>query len=85
MTDPMTLLTGTRQGGKNVVADEVFEVAGVDRGWFGPADHRDVGDQGYQGQHDGAYGIDVLDGVEGDAAHHAGRLVAETGRHPSMR
>ena len=74
----------TGQGGENIVAHKILEVAGVHRGRLGPANERDVGHHRHQRQHDGAHRIDMLDGVECNPAQHARRLVTQTRSHPSV-
>ena len=80
------------QGGQVVVADDLAEVAGDDRGGLGPAyqeaaeereaDKRAEDDE--RGKEQGADGVHVVHGVEGDAALQAGGLVAEARGHPGM-
>lgn len=83
---------GAGESGQVVVTADFFEVAGDDGSGFGPADQHaaeiveaDEGAEDYErGKDEGAEDIDVVDGVEGDAAHHAGGLVAQAGGGPGM-
>ena len=58
---------GAGEGGDDVVAPGVAEVADGDRAGFGPAEQWKVVDQRQQRHDDRAPGVDVLDGVESDA------------------
>ena len=76
---------GAGEGDEVFVAADFGEVAADDGGWFGPsdqdsaeegeADERSEDDDG--GHDEGADDIDVIDGIEGDAALHARGLIAE--------
>jgi hypothetical protein len=84
--------SGTGQGGQVVVADDFAEVAGEDGSGFGPANQHaaekvepDEGAEDDQGwKEECADGVHVVHGVERDAAHLAGGLVAEAGGHPGV-
>ena len=68
---------GAGEGDEDVVALVVLEVARGDGGGLGPADERPVVDEREQRHEDGADGIEMLEGVEGDAAEHVGGGIAE--------
>ena len=69
---------GAGEGDEDVVAAVVFEVAGGDRGGLGPADEEAAVDQRDEREEDGAERVEVLEGIERDAAEHLGGGVAET-------
>ena len=75
---------GAGEGDEDVVTAVVFEVAAGDGGGFGPADEEASVDQRDEREEDGAYRIQVLEGVEGDAAEHHGGGIAEAHGGPGV-
>jgi hypothetical protein len=80
------------ESGEVVVADNLVEVPGEDRGGFCPADEQTAeeveADEGAKdderGKKECADWVNVLNGVESDAAKFAGGVIAETGRGPGV-
>jgi hypothetical protein len=63
----------------------IFEVARIDGYRLGPAeDHRRLHQDQHGRQQDGAEGIDVILGVQRQAALGLGRVVAQPPGHPAM-
>src|SRR5580698_1188294 len=82
---------GAGESSEVVVADNFLEVARDDGGGLGPADEHEWHMEADERAEDdksrkeqGSDGIDMVHGVEGDAALQAGGLVAEAGGHPGV-
>ena len=73
---------GAGEGDEDVVAPVVLEVACGDGGGLGPADEEAAVDQRDEREEDRAEGVEVLEGIEGDAAEHQGGGVAEAHWRP---
>ena len=75
---------GAGESDEDIVAAIVFEVAAGDRGGFGPADEEAAIDERDERKEDGADGVEVFDGIEGDAAEHTGGGIAEAPCGPGV-
>ena len=83
----------TRQRDEGIVANQIFEVAGYDGRRLGPTNEKtahgaatEERPKDHHGRQDErAECIDVVHGVERDAALHAGGLIAKPGCHPGVR
>src|SRR5450631_694349 len=76
------------EGRQYVVARDSFEVACSDRSGLCPADEeasKTRHKEHRQRDQQRSDGVNVLDGIEGYAAKHAGRLVAQARSHPRVR
>lgn len=84
--------SGTGQSGEVIVADNVVEVASENRSGLGPSDqHASESVESDEWAKDGdcrekecADGVDVLEGIECNAAKFAGGVIAEAGRGPGV-
>src|SRR5205823_5389034 len=72
------------EGDEDVVAAVVFEVAAGDGRGFGPADEEAAIHKRDEREEDRAEGVEVSDGVEGDAAEHFGGGIAEAPCGPGV-
>ena len=82
------LLTGPATACEYVVAHRVLEIAVIDRRWFRPADKAGNGRSWDQRHQDRSDGIDVFDGIQGDATEHSapwGRPVGWPSRRAPTR
>ena len=75
---------GTGEGDEDVVAFVVFEVAGRDGRGLCPADEEASVDQRDEREEDGAEWIEMLEGIECDAAEHHGGGVAKAHSGPGV-
>src|SRR3984885_3473268 len=75
---------GAGKRDEDVVAHVVLEIARGDRGGFGPAKEHAAVDQSDDRKDDGAEGVEVFEGIEGDAAEHASCGVAEAVGSPGV-
>lgn len=74
---------GPGQGHPHHVAGGVAQVAHIDRHRLGPAEDEARAQTGEQ-EHGRAQGVEMRDGIEGQAAHEAGGLVPLAGGHPAV-
>lgn len=75
---------GAGEGDEDIVAFVVLEVAGRDGRGLGPAEEHSTVEEADEREDDGAERIEVLEGIEGDAAEHHRCGIAEAHRCPGV-
>src|SRR6266851_7772731 len=74
----------TCEGNEDVVALVVLEVTGCDGGRLGPAEEHTAVVEADEREDDGAERVQMLDGVERDAAEHLGRWITKAPGGPGV-
>ena len=75
----------TDHGSLDVIPHFILEVAGIDRRWLRPPEHRQMAKCENRGQQNGSHRIDVLDGIQRHSPKHARGRIPTARSHPSVR